>query len=136
MFRLPHIPHGPAPPFSLTTLFIAAGRTVPQPGRGVRGPRGGEGRRAVPLGQEERRMGLDELARGRRGGGFALVGIEGHRPQARRRRDARLGKPAGMVHRRRSEEHTSELQSLMRSSYAVFCLTKTQKSTTLNRGEE
>src|SRR3546814_3751519 len=29
--------------------------------------------------------------------------------------------------RRRSEEHTSELKSLMRSSYAVFCLkTKTQ----------
>src|SRR3546814_3269219 len=28
----------------------------------------------------------------------------------------------------RSEEHTSELQSLMRSSYAVFCLkTKTQQ---------
>src|SRR3546814_5872348 len=25
----------------------------------------------------------------------------------------------------RSEEHTSELQSLMRSSYAVFCLNKT-----------
>src|SRR3546814_4051890 len=25
---------------------------------------------------------------------------------------------------RRSEEHTSELQSLMRSSYAVFCCTK------------
>src|SRR3546814_2020259 len=25
---------------------------------------------------------------------------------------------------RRSEEHTSELQSLMRLSYAVFCLTK------------
>src|SRR3546814_4797530 len=32
---------------------------------------------------------------------------------------------------RRSEEHTSELQSLMRISYAVFCLkkTKTQKTT-------
>src|SRR3546814_4548355 len=29
----------------------------------------------------------------------------------------------------RSEEHTSELQSLMRISYAVFCLTKTNKST-------
>src|SRR3546814_6215184 len=28
----------------------------------------------------------------------------------------------------RSEEHTSELQSLMRSSYAVFCL-KTKKTT-------
>src|SRR3546814_3447346 len=27
-------------------------------------------------------------------------------------------------HRLRSEEHTSELQSLMRSSYAVFCLKK------------
>src|SRR3546814_3091802 len=26
----------------------------------------------------------------------------------------------------RSEEHTSELQSLMRISYAVFCLTKTK----------
>src|SRR3546814_7353971 len=26
--------------------------------------------------------------------------------------------------RKRSEEHTSELQSLMRSSYAVFCLKK------------
>src|SRR3546814_10176860 len=27
----------------------------------------------------------------------------------------------------RSEEHTSELQSLMRNSYAVFCLKKTQE---------
>src|SRR3546814_4150004 len=32
--------------------------------------------------------------------------------------------------RRRSEEHTSELQSLMRISYAVFCLKK--KKTTVN----
>src|SRR3546814_6849927 len=29
-----------------------------------------------------------------------------------------------MVHVQRSEEHTSELQSLMRISYAVFCLKK------------
>src|SRR3546814_2895842 len=29
----------------------------------------------------------------------------------------------------RSEEHTSELQSLMRISYAVFCLTKTMTIT-------
>src|SRR3546814_9476936 len=28
---------------------------------------------------------------------------------------------------KRSEEHTSELQSLMRISYAVFCLTKTKE---------
>src|SRR3546814_7141892 len=31
---------------------------------------------------------------------------------------------------RRSEEHTSELQSLMRISYAVFCLTTKHKTTT------
>src|SRR3546814_5697946 len=30
----------------------------------------------------------------------------------------------------RSEEHTSELQSLMRNSYAVFCLKKKTKQTT------
>src|SRR3546814_4422299 len=30
----------------------------------------------------------------------------------------------------RSEEHTSELQSLMRISYAVFCLKKKQTKTT------
>src|SRR3546814_9414118 len=35
---------------------------------------------------------------------------------------------AGPVNRR-SEEHTSELQSLMRISYAVFCLKKKKKST-------
>src|SRR3546814_7596864 len=32
----------------------------------------------------------------------------------------------------RSEEHTSELQSLMRISYAVFCLKK-KKKTTINK---
>src|SRR3546814_10409129 len=40
--------------------------------------------------------------------------------------------PASMtsVARRRSEEHTSELQSLMRISYAVFCLQKKKYITT------
>src|SRR3546814_5559864 len=33
----------------------------------------------------------------------------------------------------RSEEHTSELQSLMRISYAVFCLKKKQTKITKNR---
>src|SRR3546814_3120649 len=39
------------------------------------------------------------------------------------------GRHRGFVILRRSEEHTSELQSLMRISYAVFCLkkNKTQK---------
>src|SRR3546814_8035119 len=34
---------------------------------------------------------------------------------------------------RRSEEHTSELQSLMRLSYAVFCLKKKSKRGRYNR---
>src|SRR3546814_14129412 len=51
------------------------------------------------------------------------------RPAARRRREARRrGRRQIARHGRpmagRSEEHTSELQSLMRISYAVFCLKK------------
>src|SRR3546814_2666020 len=44
--------------------------------------------------------------------------VASHLPQA----------PTGGANRRqRSEEHTSELQSLMRISYAVFCLKKKKK---------
>src|SRR3546814_2682402 len=39
----------------------------------------------------------------------------------------------GMIHR--SEEHTSELQSLMRISYAVFCLKKKNKIQHTNTNE-
>src|SRR3546814_6032255 len=35
----------------------------------------------------------------------------------------------GQDHGSRSEEHTSELQSLMRTSYAVFCLKKKTHTT-------
>src|SRR3546814_5276330 len=35
-----------------------------------------------------------------------------------------------LMRRRRSEEHTSELQSLMRISYAVFCLKKKKTNRT------
>src|SRR3546814_5968717 len=71
--------------------------------------------------------------------------VEAHRPH--RPADPRLGlrrdlgHPVGRVdrktapdHVRRSEEHTSELQSLMRISYAVFCLKKKKnnKNTTYN----
>src|SRR3546814_6068202 len=38
-----------------------------------------------------------------------------------------LGDARGHLHNLRSEEHTSELQSLMRISYAVFCLKKKRK---------
>src|SRR3546814_2048486 len=45
------------------------------------------------------------------------------RPEAIARRSAPLGE-SGHAALERSEEHTSELQSLMRISYAVFCLKK------------
>src|SRR3546814_8449811 len=51
------------------------------------------------------------------------------RPEDPARAPARhLGKRQDLC--RRSEEHTSELQSLMRISYAVFCLKKKKKKTT------
>src|SRR3546814_1236690 len=40
------------------------------------------------------------------------------------------GLPTSGLRSKRSEEHTSELQSLMRISYAVFCLTKKTQTTT------
>src|SRR3546814_5083569 len=39
------------------------------------------------------------------------------------------------LYRFRSEEHTSELQSLMRISYAVFCLKKKKKRTRMNTSD-
>src|SRR3546814_8320678 len=53
----------------------------------------------------------------------------------RRRKEVRdaVGQPeridavAAIEHHVRSEEHTSELQSLMRISYAVFCVKKKKK---------
>src|SRR3546814_5202780 len=51
----------------------------------------------------------------------AAAGQRVQRARAQHRRDMRQ-------RRDRSEEHTSELQSLMRISYAVFCLKKKKKS--------
>src|SRR3546814_3689380 len=69
-----------------------------------------------------------------------LHGVRGDSHDARRRRvaaealgvgdvGAEVGRPVVVdphfaVQEERSEEHTSELQSLMRISYAVFCLKK------------
>src|SRR3546814_5480727 len=47
-------------------------------------------------------------------------------------REAELAQKAG-IGDMRSEEHTSELQSLMRISYAVFCLKKKNTHTTQNK---
>src|SRR3546814_10858177 len=70
--------------------------------------------RADDRADENRDRGIDRPVRWRFAGGGGPL-------SAWRRADghARDDDPA-----RRSEEHTSELQSLMRISYAVFCLTK------------
>src|SRR3546814_2027831 len=64
------------------------------------------------------RSGLERLARVGVGGEEGLDRQLGHRDVEGR---AEGGQGA---EERRSEEHTSELQSLMRISYAVFCLKK------------
>src|SRR3546814_8899936 len=77
------------------------------------------------LGQVPRRVGEGRLLaarvgdRGEESGPGRVAPVEGLRP-------AEWPAPV-----RRSEEHTSELQSLMRISYAVFCLKK--KKQTLQR---
>src|SRR3546814_5856253 len=80
------------------------------------------------------KSGLVPLAAQRPPFGIEIAGL-------RRGGEAQLGQPAQALHLLlvfdeadelaqrgpggvRSEEHTSELQSLMRSSYAVFCLKK------------
>src|SRR3546814_2671621 len=69
---------------------------------------------------------LEDAAEARRadGAGVMLVAVDGQL--------AGLLAVADPI-RERSEEHTSELQSLMRISYAVFCLKKkkTEKSTNI-----
>src|SRR3546814_19168401 len=71
--------------------------------------------------------------------GMLVFGGRGHQPGDGRQAIVEhvVGEPAlvGVGHAaqrqlrsRRSEEHTSELQSLMRISYAVFCLKKKQKN--------
>src|SRR3546814_1986290 len=53
----------------------------------------------------------------------------GSRRRQREARDRDRRPRLPLPHQPRSEEHTSELQSLMRNSYAVFCL---KKKTILN----
>src|SRR3546814_11595728 len=86
--------------FPYTTLF----RSHPAPGR--RTPLTTARRRRRRHGRSGRRAGWRRPAR--RG------------PRSPRGRPV----PGGAARRARSEEHTSELQSLMRISYAVFCLKK------------
>src|SRR3546814_1865469 len=100
--------------FPYTTLFRSGGP------RGL-GP-GGRRRRVLP---RRRRRRFPDGIRRRRAGGEHLGG----ELRTRLRLPRLLHLPAGSARPRhrlpaRSEEHTSELQSLMRISYAVFCLKK------------
>src|SRR3546814_2894459 len=68
---------------------------------------------------------------GHRGSSTAAIAFEGCRVP----RGNLVGRPGeGLkILFGRSEEHTSELQSLMRISYAVFCLKKKKKNTTCTK---
>src|SRR3546814_6885450 len=79
---------------------------------------------------------LFRSARGGRPGDSAGAAASHGGRQARGDHHHAAGAPVGRQparsHREpRSEEHTSELQSLMRISYAVFCL-KTKNETNIN----
>src|SRR3546814_5924821 len=79
-----------------------------------------------------RRVGRVDLRRPLRrlGAQLAAVGLAEQRDPEVARREALAHQRQALGHAlargagQRSEEHTSELQSLMRSSYAVFCLKK------------
>src|SRR3546814_16611079 len=107
--------------FPYTTLFRS----------GDAEPRGRQRVALAGLAQQDRaaRGGQQRLGMRREGGGEKDRGAVHVRRQPRARRQGVAG---GRVERRqcRSEEHTSELQSLLRISYAVSCLQKTNTNNT------
>src|SRR3546814_4762265 len=103
--------------FPYTTLFRSTSRTGPVPRSG--GP--------DPSSSSRRKLGSQIVEGGFRKTGRSLASAPHHRH--------RLPTPRWPAAPHRSEEHTSELQSLMRISYAVFCLKKktNNQQTTNNR---
>src|SRR3546814_4958092 len=74
------------------------------------------------------------LAAGRAAGMLIMHTREGHKPDLSdlhetKKTRGRGAMTIGDLGPMRSEEHTSELQSLMRISYAVFCLKKKNTTT-------
>src|SRR3546814_7717177 len=63
---------------------------------------------------------------------FATPGPQAKLPSSAPERDISLARAALALKCGRSEEHTSEPQSLMRNSYAAFCLNKKNKYNILN----
>src|SRR3546814_5035475 len=99
--------------FPYTTLFRSAGG-------GRNQPRAGDQRSSV-------------VGAGQAGAGTTQSGQDRARtvaPPVVLAQSQNVPEHSGSAGNRRSEEHTSELQSLMRISYAVFCLKKkTSKNT-------
>src|SRR3546814_10085364 len=120
MMRRQPISERPATPCPYTTVFRYRDAVDPVRSTGIE-------HRADPA--RLRRGDARKAADARRGKGAspagAAVGAAGrlHAAGDDRRADAAGGGAGGARHPR-SEEHTSELQSLMRISYAVFCLKK------------
>src|SRR3546814_3405615 len=109
-----------------TTLFRSAPQIPRQVGAGSHHDH-------APFGRQVRRQGLCDLRwpsrrRGQRR--QRAVGRDGDRGRARQ---AALSPALFPRRAARSEEHTSELQSLMRLSYAVFCLKKKTKTKKNNK---
>src|SRR3546814_13287577 len=70
----------------------------------------------------------DRRLAGTQAPGFALVGRRASRNAGANVLGGEIKGEASAAGRGRSEEHTSELQSLMRISYAVFCLKKKKQT--------
>src|SRR3546814_10387874 len=81
----------------------------------------------------QRRAGLDEIAARVELFAYEMLrylAVAGLGQLVPEEHAARLLVAGELVLEERSEEHTSELQSLMRNSYAVFCLKKKNTQTT------
>src|SRR3546814_3942227 len=122
MIRRPPRSTRPNTRFPSTTLFRSGGRRPP-------GPEGGQGLLCLPRWPQDRSRsrGLSPAR-----GAPTRVGGQGRGRAATRLHHAERGGPC----RGRSEEHTSELQSLMRTSYAVFCLKKKTHCSSANKTKQ
>src|SRR3546814_7341457 len=65
--------------------------------------------------------------------GLRVINVENLSDDAEPQPKAVIDHVASVTGSARSEEHTSELQSLMRISYAVFCLKKKNNKRKINR---
>src|SRR3546814_5486170 len=87
----------------------------------------GAGEQAFGAGESARAVGLDTIERPARREGLDLPAVQHLGVDTARKIVERDEIALGALGDERSEKHTSELQSLMRNSYAVFCLkTKTK----------